>query len=68
MTWIIIATACMLNDPSDCWSTRGPQTYHSLAACLAVLDRPMMHIGEVPAKVMGSEWVDGPTCVGRFTI
>ena len=54
--WHIIATACMINNQSDCFTQSMPITYLSFEACFAVIADPVVHIHEIPYKVMGSAW------------
>lgn len=70
MTWVIIAMACMANNPSDCWEWQSPTPFHSLAECRRVLDNPITfgYTPDYPMKVEGAFWSVEPLCIGRVQL
>lgn len=70
MTWVIIAMACMVNDPGDCWEWKSPKPFHSLTECRRVLDNPITfgYTSDYPMKVEGAIWFVEPMCVGTVQL
>ena len=63
MKWLLVATACMVNAPTDCKTVTLARPA-SAGECATNLAR----VGDfLPAKVMGSEWTEYGCARARVT-